>query len=189
MKNALLFLIISLCFTCFAQGQVKPQEVQSSIKIKKAKGQITLDGKLDEADWLVADPSTPFWESIPYDTSYAKSKTEVRLTFDDKNIYVASKCYQKKGSYVVLSLKRDFGPGTTDVFAAIFDSFGDKQNAFSFSVSPYGVQREGLIANGNEFSTDWDNRWTSKVENYDDFWIAEMAIRDRLVDRDALCSV
>jgi Domain of unknown function (DUF5916)/Carbohydrate family 9 binding domain-like len=174
-KITLLLSVLSIC-VAQAQTPVKPQDLEYSIKIKKAKEAITLDGKLDEMDWQTADMSTPFWESIPYDENPAKSKTEIRLTFDDNNIYVGAKCYQKKGSYVVLSLKRDFGPGTTDLVGFIIDPFGDKQNAFSFAVSPYGVQREGLISNGNEFSTDWDNRWTSKVEDYDDFWIAEMAI-------------
>jgi hypothetical protein len=174
-KITLLLSVLGFC-VAYTQVPIKPQDLEFSIKIKKAKAAITLDGKLDEMDWQTADVSTPFWESIPYDDNYAKVKTETRVTFDDNNIYVSAKCYQKKGSYVVLSLKRDFGPGTTDLVGVIIDPFGDKQNAFSFAVSPYGVQREGLISNGNEFTTDWDNRWTSKVETYDDYWIAEMAI-------------
>jgi Domain of unknown function (DUF5916)/Carbohydrate family 9 binding domain-like len=174
-KITLLLFVLGFC-VAHTQVPIKPQDLEYSIKIKKAKDIITLDGKLDETDWKTADVSTPFWESIPYDDNYAKVKTETRVTFDDNNIYVGAKCYQKKGSYVVLSLKRDFGPGTTDLVGVVIDPFGDKQNAFSFAVSPYGVQREGLISNGNEFSTDWDNRWTSKVETYDDYWIAEIAI-------------
>jgi Domain of unknown function (DUF5916)/Carbohydrate family 9 binding domain-like len=174
-KITLLLFVSGFC-VAHTQVPIKPQDLEFSIKIKKAKEAIILDGKLDETDWQTAEMSTPFWESIPYDDNYAKVKTETRVTFDDNNIYMGAKCYQKKGSYVVLSLKRDFGPGTTDLVGLIIDPFGDKQNAFSFAVSPYGVQREGLISNGNEFTTDWDNRWTSKVETYDDYWIAEIAI-------------
>jgi hypothetical protein len=144
--------------------------------IKKAKGKMTLDGVLDEPDWQTAQVSSPFWQSSPYDTAYSEVTTEVRLTFDDNNFYVSAKCFQPKGTYVVQSLKRDFGPGTTDLFGIIIDTYGDKQNGFSFAVSPYGVQREGLISNGNNFATDWDNRWYSKVENYDEYYIVEIAL-------------
>ena len=176
-KYALLTLILGLMFTqLLAQDKNNFEQYQPSLRIRKTLEKITLDGKLDEATWQAAEQGGPFIQSIPYDTCLAHAKTEVKLAFDDVNLYVGARCYQKKGSYVVQSLKRDFAPGTTDVFAVLLDPFGDRRNGFSFTVSPLGVQREGLIANGNEFTTDWDNRWFSKVENYDDFFIVEMAI-------------
>ena len=176
MKNLLIVTSLSLVFNFYAFSQSPIRNGDSQLSIKKAKGKITLDGILDEADWQMAEMSAPFWQSYPYDTTFSTSITETRWVFDDDNIYVSAKCYEKKDKYVVLSLKRDFGPGTTDLFAVIIDPFADGQNAFSFSVSPLGVQREGLISNGNVFSTDWDNKWFSVVKNYDDYWTVEMAI-------------
>ena len=176
MKNLLIIIFISSFFNFYAFSQSPVKNGDNKLSIKKAKGKITLDGILDEADWQVAEMSTPFWQSSPYDTTFSTSITEARWVFDDNNIYVAAKCYQKKDKYVVLSLKRDFGPGTTDLFGVTIDPFADGQNAFSFAVSPLGVQREGLISNGNSFSTDWDNKWFSVVKNYDDYWTVEMAI-------------
>jgi Domain of unknown function (DUF5916) len=176
-KHTLLTLILGLLFTqLLAQDKNNFEQYHPTLHIRKTSEKITLDGKLDEATWQTAEQAAPFVQSIPYDTCLAHAKTEVKLAFDDVNLYVGARCYQKKGSYVVQSLKRDFPPGTTDVFAILIDPFGDRRNGFSFTVSPLGVQREGLIANGNEFSTDWDNRWFTKVENYDDFFIVEMAI-------------
>ena len=76
----------------------------------------------------------------------------------------------------MLSLKRDFPGGTTDVFTVNLDTFKDKLNSFNFAVSPLGVQRDGLVSNGSELSTDWDNKWYSKVINYEDRWEVEIAI-------------
>ena len=176
MKNLLIIIFIFSFFNYYAFSQSPLKKEDSQLSIKKAKGKITLDGILDEADWQIAEKSSPFWQSSPYDTTFSTSITETRWVFDDDNIYVSAKCYEKKDKYVVLSLKRDFGPGTTDLFAVIIDPFADGQNAFSFAVSPFGVQREGLISNGNVFSTDWDNKWFSVVKNYDDYWTVEMAI-------------
>ncbi len=159
-----------------AQNNTFKPAAAPKIHIKKAQSKITLDGKLDETDWQRAELGSPFWESIPYDTSLAITKTEVRLTFDDNNLYIGAKCFQKKESYIVQSLRRDFPPGSTDLFGLIIDPFCDKQNGFSFVTSPLGVQREGLISNGNEFSVDWDNKWFTKVQNEPDFFIVEVAI-------------
>ncbi|NJN34784.1 MAG: carbohydrate binding family 9 domain-containing protein [Saprospiraceae bacterium] len=144
--------------------------------LKRTQESIKIDGNLDELTWRNAPKSSPFWQSSPFDTAYTHVKTELAVAFDESNLYVSAKCFQKKEAYVVQSLKRDFGPGTTDLFAVLLDTYGDGQNAFSFSVSPLGVQREGLIVNGNEFSTDWDNRWFSATQNFDEFYTVEIAI-------------
>jgi hypothetical protein len=170
-----ILILISLV-PCYILAQNSVEQNMPQMTIKKTQGKITVDGIFDEPDWQRADMTSPFYQSVPYDTSLSETKTEARLLFDDNNIYVSAKCYQKKDKYVVLSLKRDFGPGTTDLFGLILDPYTDKQNAFSFTVSPYGVQREGLISNGNDYSTDWDNKWTSVVQNYDDYWTLEIAI-------------
>lgn len=168
----IVFFLLQSLFT-FGQTEI---ETNYRLRIKKAVGEIKLDGVLDEKDWLDADATTPFWQQFPFDTSYAKQQSEVRLTFDDENIYVSFVAYQPK-QYVVQSLKRDFPQGGgTDLVIINFDTFKDKQNAFHFAISPYGVQREGLLSNSNEISNDWDNKWSVEVTNKDDKWIVEAVI-------------
>jgi hypothetical protein len=169
-KTALTLLYIIGIFSALSAQK------QLAIHIKKATGKITLDGKLNETDWQAAESSSPFWQSLPYDTSLAVHQTEARLTFDEQFLYIGAKCIQKKGKYVVLSLKRDYPAGTTDLLGVLIDPYSDKQNAYSFAVSPYDVQREGLIFNGNVFNTDWDGRWFSKTYNTDNEYFIEIAI-------------
>ena len=57
--------------------QVPPS---AELHIKHTVGKINIDGKLDETDWQTAEPSRAFWQSIPYDTAEAHSKTEARMT-------------------------------------------------------------------------------------------------------------
>jgi hypothetical protein len=56
------------------------------------------------------------------------------------------------------------------------DPFGDKLNGFYFSVSPFNIQKEALIFNGNELNIAWDNKWYSAVKNHDTYWTIEIAI-------------
>ncbi len=168
--------IVSLIFCanfCYSQTQ---NELNYQIHIKKAVGKIVVDGLLDDADWKTAEPTSPFRQQFPFDTSLAVQQTQVRLTFDDLNIYLA---YVVNGprKYIVQSLKRDFPQGGgTDLVFVNFDTFKDKQNSFHFAVNPYGVQREALVSNGDNISNDWDNKWQVEVKNYDDKWVVEIAI-------------
>ncbi len=155
------------------------QAVCKSIHIKKINTPIKIDGVDDEVVWQQAEVANGFREVTPYDTAAAKTKTEVRLLFDDDNIYVFATCYDDiKKDYVIQSLKRDFSYPASDAFAIVFDPFSDKTNGFNFGVNPLGAQREGLVANGGNFgvSTDWDNLWYSEVKQYEDRWTCEFAI-------------
>lgn len=157
----------------------KAQDAYYGIHITKSLSEIKLDGHLTEPAWQTADVAADFYQQFPYDTSYSKTKTEVRVTYDDQYLYVGAKCWDPNpGDYIVQSLKRDFSYPVTDAFAVFIDPFSDKTNGFSFAVSPLGVQREGLLENGGSFgvSTQWDNRWFSAVQEYEDRWEVEMAI-------------
>ena len=159
-----------------AQDNKTPDEEKYVIHIKKSSVPIKLDGLLEEEIWKTADIAKDFFLGRPYDTSFAQLQTEVRVAFDNNFLYVGAICYQPRSSYTIASLKRDFEQGTSDVFIVNLDTFKDRLNAFQFVVNPYGVQREGLVFNGEEVSNYWDNKWYSQVRNYDDYWVVEMAI-------------
>ena len=135
-----------------------------TIHIAKAKEKITLDGNLDESDWKNADVAEHFFLNKPFDSTFAKLDSKVRMTFDDKFIYIGAICYQLRSTYTVSSLKRDFEGGTSDVFTCNFDTYKDGLNGFHFALSPLNVQREATIDNGQELSTAWDNKWYSKID-------------------------
>lgn len=137
---------------------------------------MVVDGKLNEPEWQKIRSATNFWQQFPEDSVRAKNRTEVRMTYDRQNLYIAIIAWQRD-DYVVQSLRRDFAANSnSDVVQVNIDTFHDKQNAFHFAVNPYGVQREGLVSNGDNLSSDWDNRWFSQVTNLRDRWIVEIAI-------------
>ena len=155
------------------------QKTKPSINIKKVTGSIDIDGLLSDPDWEKAEIASNFYQQFPYDTSYSKTKTEVRITYDDNFIYVGAVCYDKlEGDFVIQSLKRDFSYPISDAFAVFLDPFGDQTNGFCFAVNPMGVQREGLLQGGGNrgVTAAWDNKWFSKVTRQVDKWVVEMAI-------------
>ena len=143
----------------------------------RATSTITLDGELNEAAWQEAAVAQDFAQNFPDDDGMAEGQTVVRLTYDDEFLYVGAICYtDPEEDYVITSLRRDFDFGSNDNLCIYIDPFNDLTNGFMFGSNPWGVQREGLVSNGNDVSTDWDNKWYVETTRFDDHWVMEMAI-------------
>jgi hypothetical protein len=147
------------------------------ISAKRTTDLITIDGKLDEADWVNVESISGFTQNFPDDTKLASAQTEVKMLYNEQFLYIAAICENPGGDdYIISSLKRDFPFDQNDAFVVYIDPFDDKTNGFSFTVNPFNVQREGLIFNGSRVAADWDNIWFSKVERTPGKWVVEMAI-------------
>ncbi len=152
-----------------------------SYHIKKTQQSIAIDGKLDEPAWQETQMATNFYQYFPTDSVLANSQVEIRMTYDDNFLYIGAKMENltTDRDYAVPSLRRDFR-GNFDGLTIEIDPFQDNTNAFQFGINPYGVQREGLIANGgnrgNDLSLSWDNKWFADATRNGDHWIAEAAI-------------
>ncbi len=173
LKHRLLILIL-LCAWHFGMSQYR-----KVLSIKKATEKIVLDGIISEKDWSVADSASDFVEHFPTDSILSPATTWTKLSYDNKFLYVAAKCYDfSKSKYVISSLRRDHGFNGNDAYGIYFDTYDDKTNAIAFGVNAYGAQRDGLFSNGGGQSanTVWDAAWESKTKIYEDHYVIEMAI-------------
>ena len=171
--------LVALAF--FAPFVVQSQnKVGIALHIKRANGEIVLDGKLDEVDWQSAQVADNWFLNFPVDTAAAPFQTEARLTFNDQYFYVSFVCMDDETPDLINSLRRDYDWSLNDNVGVNINPYLDGQNGFFFGVTPAGVQREGIISGGgtgpDAFNPFWDNKWYSAVERYDDRWIAEFAI-------------
>jgi len=177
--------VYKIVFSCLLIGlpafalhaQNKPG---SGLGIRKAKGPIAIDGKLSEPEWAVADVAKDFYLNYPTDTARAPFQTEVRLTYDATNLYIAFTCFDDNTPDIVQSLRRDIDFDNNDNVSMILGPYNDRINGFFFTITPLGVQSEGTIASGgagdDSFNDTWDNKWYSKTHREADRWIAELAI-------------
>jgi hypothetical protein len=58
-------------------------------------GEVTLDGRLDEAAWQSAKPIGGFVQSYPKANELAPDQTEVRVLYDDAALYVGVRMFDK----------------------------------------------------------------------------------------------
>ncbi|HEX8059312.1 MAG TPA: hypothetical protein VF473_00185, partial [Cyclobacteriaceae bacterium] len=84
MKSFTIALFLVVTFSALAQN--KPG---SQVHIKRAQGEITLDGILDEADWTSADVAGNWFLNYPVDSAAAPMQSEARLTFNDQFLFVS----------------------------------------------------------------------------------------------------
>ncbi len=174
MRNYLLF--VGFCLIAITlQAQKKNESYQ--IHITKAAAAFHIDGVMDEPDWQKADVATDFYMVLPMDTSFARVRTDVRMSYDEQNLYLLVVCFKAlPGRYIVESLRRDFSFGRNDNFLLFMDPFDDQTNGFSFGANAAGAQWDGLMYEGGKVDLSWDNKWVSVVKDYDDRWIFEAAI-------------
>jgi hypothetical protein len=167
--------VLLFCSTFFAAAQKKNSAYQ--LHINKTTSPVTIDGVMDETAWQNAEAAKDFFMVLPMDTSHAKVSTEIRMTYDNQNMYIIAVCnLLKKAPYMVESLRRDFVFGKNDNFIFFLDPFNDLTNGFTFGANAAGAQWDGMLYEGGKADLNWDNKWVSAVKNYDDKWIFEAAI-------------
>jgi hypothetical protein len=143
---------------------------------------VSIDGILDEEIWSRAEKTTPFFRIQPIDTGYAKAQTEVMVAYDDANIYFGITNFDPTpGKRPVESYRRDWSFNNNDNFFVAMDTYNDQTNGFAFGVNAVGGQWDGMQANGGVVALEWDGKWYSAVQNYEDRWTAEFKIPFRTI--------
>ncbi|TCK85799.1 DUF5916 domain-containing protein [Albibacterium bauzanense] len=172
-KGVLLFVCCLLTLYAVAQKQ----NANYRYHIKKTTSPIVVDGLMDDEAWAQAEVAKDFFMILPMDTSFAKQQTEVRMTYDDRNIYIIAINHDNApGPNVIESLKRDFAFMKNDLFQVFLDPFDSRTDGFSFGVNAAGAQMDASQSDGGKEDMSWDNKWTSAVTQAPGRWVFEAAI-------------
>jgi hypothetical protein len=152
------------------------------VDINETGEEIIIDGLLNETVWSQAQKASQFHMVLPIDTGYARAQTEVMVCYDLKNLYFGIICYDSlPGKRPVESLRRDWSFSVNDNFIVFIDTYNDYTNGFAFGVSAAGAQWDGIHGEGGFIMLDWDTKWNSAVQSYQDRWVAEFSIPFRSI--------
>ncbi|MFZ9473451.1 MAG: carbohydrate binding family 9 domain-containing protein, partial [Sediminibacterium sp.] len=163
MRNVILgFLLCIFCVFSLEAQNITEYQKHFELHITPTNAPIKIDGVLDEPVWSAAGLAKDFHKKYPNDIGEAQSKTEVRFTYDDKNIYFGFKVYDS-GAAISQSLKRDIGHDGGDGVGIMLDPLNQKTNGFFFVVSALNVQSEDQLNNSfqDKPSWSWDTKWFS----------------------------
>jgi len=165
-----------------AQSLVVPEptpETRRHLVARRATAKITIDGRLDEADWVNAPVARDFVQSRPDYAPTTKYPSEVRILFDADYLYIGGFHRDSAGlaSMRLPDLRRDFEPPEADDFAITLGPLGDHRTAYQFHVSPLGSQGDVQAFDGGDaFNFNWDAMWRTRTTRADSGWVAEIAI-------------
>ncbi len=157
---------ISIC-----QGQDTYQ-----LNIRPIQGEILLDGRPDEAFWMLADSVTDFWLKSPRLEPHARPSTIVRMGYDDDFLYLAAWCVESE-PVNVQTLRRDVDYFRGDGLGVVLDPINEHTYGYFFGASPFGTQIDGIILGiGQDVSTSWDGTFYTETQRSNWGWTLEMAI-------------
>lgn len=150
---------------------------------------LRLDGLLTEAFWMEAPTIDQLTQQEPREGEPASEETEVRVIYDEENLYVGIRALDSEPNRIVSRILQrdrimqvdgfDQRPvfGGDDAVAILLDPFHDNRNAYVFATNSNGAEFDGLLADeGKEFNADWRGVWEVAGARTDEGWSAEFRI-------------
>ncbi len=164
---------------------------------------IRLDGLLDEDVWRRAVPATDFVQLDPDNGAPATERTEVRVVFTARSLYLGVLCLDSEPDKLFGNqMQRDQSFSADDRFMWAIDTYLDGRTGYFFEINPSGAMGDGLLggvagggaggagggaggAGGAAPNKQWDGIWNARVRRTDRGWSAEIEIPFHTLNFDA----
>ncbi len=140
---------------------------------------IEIDGDFSEADWQHAKPINQFIQTEPDEGVLITESTEVRILYDEKNIYFGFTCSSAHRDNIVANeMRRDAeNLRENDNVFILLDTYNDKRSGVFFRINPLGAMQDIALTNsGDSLNMSWDAVWTCQSKINDTYWTTEIAI-------------
>ncbi|MEQ8765013.1 MAG: DUF5916 domain-containing protein [Planctomycetota bacterium] len=136
-----------------------------------------LDGLLDDAVWLEAEPLVDFYQVLPIEGAEPSESTEVRIVYTEDALYIGTMCHDPEPEKIVATqMARDADLDPDDRIELFLDTFLDRRNAFYFQISPGGSIGDALFSNAEGFNKRWDGIWWGEARILENGWSCEIEI-------------
>ena len=173
-----LFGALLLLITCSATAGAQPSASSPELHIRRATGEIRIDGDLSDQGWRDATRVDKFYEVSPGDNNEPPVKSVAYLTYDDRFLYAAFDFADPHPEQI----RAPYGDhdslngGSADFGGLFIDSLNTGKSAFEFFVSPSNTQYDAIQddATGENGAPDffWDS--AAKIDGHG--WTLEIRI-------------
>ncbi len=147
---------------------------QKTYTAAKLVDEIVLDGILDEQSWQ-GDYVGEFIQYEPSVGAPPSELTKVMIRYDDNALYIGAQLLDTQPHLILQELALRDNGSNADAFSIVLDTYKDGINAFAFSVTAAGVQKDFKYSSDSE-DYSWDGVWESNVFKDDKGWYVEMRI-------------
>ena len=100
-----------------------------------------IDGKEDDAVWRIAPPMVDFRQFDPGENLAPAFRTEARVAYDDRNLYVLVRAFDPHPDSISSLLSRRDVRTASDQLKIIIDAYKDRRSGVEMAVNPAGVKR------------------------------------------------
>ena len=136
-----------------------------------------IDGNINDPAWKDGPIVTgPFIVDTPVYGETLPQKTEIWLTYDQDNIYVAYYCHDTEPEKIKTSISKRDSMGTDDWVSFDLDAMGKRQFTYVHMCNPSGTQEDLIYSayGGANLEPDWV--WYSAGKKVADGYTIEMKI-------------
>ncbi|MFC1575733.1 carbohydrate binding family 9 domain-containing protein [Gemmatimonadota bacterium] len=157
------------------QGSASPDAER--FPVTRASGPVVVDGVLDEAAWAAATPIPLPYEWLPGDNVPPPVETEVRVIFDEENLYLGFLARDPVPGEIRANLADRDTPFQDDHVGFMIDPFNDERRGFQFRINPLGVQMDANFSENEGYEDfSWDAIWDSDGQITEEGYVVEVAI-------------
>ena len=169
----------SLSFSCAGQLVSSNQRVSVPriVTAVRATEPPHLNGYLDQT-WSQAAIITHFRQQYPHEGTQPTQRTEVRILYNSKYLYLGIHCFDSSPKKIVATeLQRDGTFKTDDYVSFLISPNNDGQSGYIFTINPLGTQFDTYISEeGVLLDPNWNGIWHSDAHITQDGWTATLAI-------------
>ncbi|MFL6246996.1 MAG: sugar-binding protein, partial [Thermoanaerobaculia bacterium] len=147
------------------------------VEVRPSTSPIRVDAQLEEPAWAAATAIPVAYEWYPSDNTAAPVSTEVLVTYDDRNLYVAFRAKDPQPGRIRARYHERDAALADDLVGFYIDPFNDDRRAYQFRINPLGVQIDAI--NSDVEATEdysWDGIWDSAGMVTADGYVVEVAV-------------
>lgn len=199
-RTLALLSVAALSLPCSNLAQQVPEAVPS-VRAVRVETPPELDGLISEEVWESISPAKDFVQQNPDEGELSTQRTEVRIGFDEHNLYFGIICFDTEPERIVVTQnRRDGSLEDTDSVQLLIDAYNDGQNAFVFGTSPTGIEFDAQVTKAGQtrgsgggparagggagaqragaaaFNLNWDAVWRVRSQITERGWESEIAI-------------
>src|SRR5262245_31841637 len=167
---------ISLAFALVGGGVARADDRDKQLAAVRVPVPPVIDGRLDDAAWLLAHRDASFRQNFPNQGAPASEHTELYVVYDDHALYLGVRCHDREPQKIIEWLTRRDRETAADRVSVDIDSRRDHTTAYHFEVNVSGVLGDGLRFNDVEYNSDWDGLWNAVTSRDAGGWSAEFEI-------------
>ncbi|HJR64601.1 MAG TPA: DUF5916 domain-containing protein [Gemmatimonadaceae bacterium] len=176
---ALIALLPAAAAAQLASAVATPKNTAASARVSsaiRAQRAPELDGRDVEEVWYGAPVIDQFLEYEPNEGAETRFRTEARVVYDDRYLYILVRMFDPAPDSIVSLLARRDVRVSSEQLKLVIDSYHDRRTAYQFAVNPAGVKRDFYVYNDAIEDASWDAVWDVATAVDSLGWVAEFRI-------------